>query len=164
MSAEPPATPAEGSPSDGLLDALPALLTDLAAAGVVELDVAVGEARLYVRQHPGTVPLVAAVPAAAAETSAEIEEEGLIAVSSPLSGIFYTAPGPDEPPYVTEGDEVESGQVVGLVEAMKVFNEIRVEVAGTVAKILAGTGQTVQAGQSLMRVRPHAAPVGGEAV
>ena len=144
MTAEPP-------DGDGVLERLPALLRELAAAGVVELEVSVGEARLYVRQRPAAVPVVAAAPAAAA---AEPEEEGLIPVASPLAGVFYTAAGPDEPPYVTEGDEVESGQVVGLVEAMKVFNEIHVEVAGTVAKILVGNGQMVQAGQPLMRVRP----------
>ena len=139
---------------DPLLRALAALLQDLAESGVVELEVSVGDARLYVRQRAGAVPARASgQPAPAAATA--VEEEGLTPVPAPLSGVFYGAPAPDERPYVHEGDEVEVGQVVGLIEAMKVFNEIHAEVAGTVARVLVVSGHLVQAGQALLLVRPR---------
>jgi biotin carboxyl carrier protein len=128
---------------------------------VVELEVAAGDARLYIRQRPGVVPtLVTATPVAArAETAPSVEaeiEEGLVTVVTPLGGVLYASPSPDAPPYVVEGDIVEPGQVVALVEAMKVFNEIHVETAGTVVQLLAKAGQVVQAGQALMAIRPDA--------
>jgi acetyl-CoA carboxylase biotin carboxyl carrier protein len=144
---------------DRLLAVLPSLLDQLAASGVVELEVSVGEARLYLRQRPGPPPAPAGPAEARREGDRQEEEPGLVAVTTPLSGIFYAAPAPGEPPYVQEGDEVEPGQVVGLVEAMKVFNEIHTEVGGTVVAVLVTTGQLVQAGQTLLKVRPHA---GGE--
>lgn len=145
---------ASGDAPSSLLAGLPALLRDLAAAGVVEFEVSVGDARLFVRQRPGALPVVMAAvdPASAAAE----EELGLIAVVTPLAGTFYTAPSPDDPPYAKEGDEVEAGQVVALVEAMKVFNEIHVETAGTVVKLLVSAGQSVQVGQVLMKIRPQA--------
>ena len=148
--------------TEDMLEALPALLRELAAAGVEELEVSAGDATLYVRQRPGAVPLALA-PVALSGASANgasgsdaEEEAGLVAISTPLSGMFYPAPAPDELPYVREGDEVEPGQVVGLVEAMKVFNEIRAETAGVVVRILATAGQMVPAGTPLMKVRPAA--------
>jgi acetyl-CoA carboxylase biotin carboxyl carrier protein len=149
-----PGPPLEGA-DDRLLAGLPVLLRDLAAAGVAELEVSVGDARLYVRQRIGARSVVNGRRAAAGEAAAE-EEPGLVGVVTPLAGAFYAAPSPDEPPYVREGDEVEAGQVVGLVEAMKVFNELHVEVAGTVVQVLAKTGDMVQAGQVVVKVRPHA--------
>ena len=155
--------PAEPDASDPLLAALPQLLRDLAAAAVVELEVTVGQTHLYVRQRPGQAPAgvvgsfqVASSATGRGETAAEIES-GLVAVASPLAGVYYATPSPDQAPYASEGDEVEVGQVVALVEAMKVFNEIRTETAGTVTHILAHPGQTVRAGQPLMRLRPRAA-------
>jgi acetyl-CoA carboxylase biotin carboxyl carrier protein len=149
---EPP--PVRGQAAeDTVLAGLPALLRDLAAAGVVEFEVSVGRARLYVRQRPGTV--AAEAPSSEGGT-APLEEEGLVTVVAPLGGTFYVSPSPDEPPYVKEGDEVEQGQVIGLVEAMKVFNEIHAEASGTVATLLVSAGQIVQAGQPLMTIRLHA--------
>jgi acetyl-CoA carboxylase biotin carboxyl carrier protein len=147
---------------DRLLAVLPTLLDQLAASGVVELEVSVGDARIYLRQRPGPAPAPAGPADARREGDRQAEEEaGLVAVTTPLTGIFYAAPAPGEPPYVEEGDEVEPGQVVGLVEAMKVFNEIHTEVGGTVVAILATTGQLVQAGQTLLKVRPHAESASG---
>jgi len=154
--------PAGAAPQEpDLLAALPGLLRDLAASGVVELEVSVGEARLYLRQRlhavsdsPVAPPArVLLAPAAPEEGTLE---EGLLPVTAPLSGVFYAAPSPNEPLYVREGDMVEAGQVVGLIEAMKVFNEIRVEVAGEIVRALAGTGDLVQAGQTLFLLRPAA--------
>jgi acetyl-CoA carboxylase biotin carboxyl carrier protein len=137
---------------DRLLAALPALIRELTQHAVVELEVSVGEARLYLRQRPGLAPpSLAAVTIPAAE---EVVGEGLVTVASPLTGVYYAAPSPDDPPYVREGEEVEAGQVVALVEAMKVFNEIHADVAGVIAAVLVQSGQQVQTGQPLFRLRP----------
>jgi len=170
------ATPAEGGNDkdasggqsvpptrDPVLEALREILPQLEQSGVTELDVAVGASRLYVRRRPGPAPLAFAITPAQ-ETVAE--DEGLVAIVTPLSGVFYAAPAPGEAPYVQEGDVVEAGQVVALVEAMKVFNEIHAEGAGTVVKVLAAAAQVVQSGQTLMQIRPsESGPVvHGEAV
>jgi acetyl-CoA carboxylase biotin carboxyl carrier protein len=71
-------------------------------------------------------------------------------VNSPMNGIYYTSPSPSAPPFVTEGEAVMAGQVVGLIEAMKVFNEIVAPMSGTVEKIVAEHGQLVQPGDPLI--------------
>jgi len=73
-------------------------------------------------------------------------------ICAPLLGVFYRAPAPDAPAYVEVGDWIEPGQTVGLIEAMKVFNEINSEIEGRVVAITAGAGELVQAGQVLMMV------------
>jgi acetyl-CoA carboxylase biotin carboxyl carrier protein len=75
-----------------------------------------------------------------------------IPVTSPMTGIFYNAPSPGAPAYVKVGDEVSAGQVIGLIEAMKVFNEIPCPVSGTVFSILVSTGQVLSHGEILMYV------------
>ncbi len=76
-----------------------------------------------------------------------------VALIAPLTGVFYAAPAPTAPPYVQVGETVQAGQVVCIVEAMKVFNEIKAEVSGTVTAILAEAGQLVRKGDALMRVQ-----------
>ena len=71
-------------------------------------------------------------------------------ISSPMMGIYYNASSPSSPPFVTEGESVTAGQVVGLIEAMKVFNEIHSTVSGIVKKITAESGQIVNPGDPLM--------------
>jgi acetyl-CoA carboxylase biotin carboxyl carrier protein len=71
-------------------------------------------------------------------------------VSSPMMGIYYNTPSPGSPPFVKEGEVVQSGQVVGLIEAMKVFNEIVAPTGGTVSKIVATNGQLVQVNDPLL--------------
>jgi acetyl-CoA carboxylase biotin carboxyl carrier protein len=73
---------------------------------------------------------------------------------APLTGVFYPAPSPSSPPYVQIGDAVQAGQIVCIVEAMKVFNEITAEIAGTVKSVQAQSGQLVHAGEALIRVQP----------
>jgi acetyl-CoA carboxylase biotin carboxyl carrier protein len=79
---------------------------------------------------------------------------GRHAVTAPLTGVFYLAPSPDAAPYVREGGEVNVGQVIGLVEAMKLFNEIKSDVAGIVRRIAAESGALVKAKQTLIEVEP----------
>jgi acetyl-CoA carboxylase biotin carboxyl carrier protein len=77
-----------------------------------------------------------------------------IALASPMVGVFYRSSGPDTPAYVEVGDRVEIGQIVGLIEAMKVFSEVPAEAAGTVVAIAASNGQLVRAGDPLVFLQP----------
>ncbi len=101
----------------------------------------------------GAVPVVvAAAPPAA--PAAPVPEEGLHTVKSPIVGTFYEAPSPGAPPFVKAGDSVEVGQVLCIVEAMKLLNEIESDVAGEIVKKLATNGQPIEYGQELFVVRP----------
>ncbi|MBC8063897.1 MAG: acetyl-CoA carboxylase biotin carboxyl carrier protein [Chlorobia bacterium] len=73
-------------------------------------------------------------------------------ITSPMTGIYYNAPSPASPPFVKEGDVVSAGEVIGLIEAMKVFNEIPAPISGTVAKIMVETGQLVNLGDPLLYI------------
>jgi acetyl-CoA carboxylase biotin carboxyl carrier protein len=95
----------------------------------------------------GATPVVAAPPAAA-------QEESLHSVKSPIVGTFYEAPSPGAPPFVKVGDVVAEGQVLCIVEAMKLLNEIESDVAGEVVKTLATNGQPIEYGQELFAIRP----------
>jgi acetyl-CoA carboxylase biotin carboxyl carrier protein len=75
-------------------------------------------------------------------------------VKAPLSGIWYGSPAPGSAPYVTVGGELAVGQVIGLIEAMKLFNEIKSDLAGRVVKITAENGKLVRAKQPLIEVEP----------
>ena len=73
---------------------------------------------------------------------------------SPLPGTFYRRPAPDKPVYKNEGDKVAVGDVIGLIEVMKVFNSVRGSVKGTIAQVVAQNGQFVEYGQTLFLVKP----------
>ena len=79
--------------------------------------------------------------------------EGEQLIVAPMVGTYYSAPAPTEPPFVTEGDIVEPGQAVGIIEAMKMMNEIEAEIAGTISRILVTNAQPVEYGQPLMVVQ-----------
>ncbi|HOV62072.1 MAG TPA: acetyl-CoA carboxylase biotin carboxyl carrier protein [Candidatus Hydrogenedentes bacterium] len=83
-------------------------------------------------------------------------EEGLITIDSPMVGTFYDAPGPGEPPFVQPGDTVDAGQVVCIVEAMKIMNEVTAKVPAIVEQVLVRNGEPVEYGQPLFAVRPLA--------
>lgn len=104
---------------------------------------------------PVAVPHVAVSPApAAAVAPAAAESEGVFdIVKSPIVGTFYEAPSPGAPPFVKEGDNVSVGQVLCIVEAMKLMNEIEAEAAGQIVKVLVSNGQPVEYGQPLFKVR-----------
>lgn len=80
--------------------------------------------------------------------------ETLVDITSPMVGTFYRAPGPDEPPFVDAGDRIRMGQVVCIIEAMKLMNEIEAEVIGEIVEIRVKNGEPVEYGQVLMRVKP----------
>ena len=116
------------------------------------------EPRFYaVPAAPGPAPELNAVPivaAAPAPVAPPAPEEGLHTVKSPIVGTFYEAPSPGAPPFVKPGDMVEVGQVLCIVEAMKLLNEIESDVAGEILKKLAVNGQPIEYGQELFVIRP----------
>ncbi|HEY6370798.1 MAG TPA: acetyl-CoA carboxylase biotin carboxyl carrier protein [Candidatus Sulfotelmatobacter sp.] len=117
-----------------------------------------GEPRFYA-VPPAAAPELAGVPvtapaAAVAPPAAPAPEEGLHMVKSPIVGTFYEAPSPGAPPFVKPGDRVEVGQVLCIVEAMKLLNEIESDVAGEIVKNLAVNGQPIEYGQELFVIRP----------
>jgi acetyl-CoA carboxylase biotin carboxyl carrier protein len=116
----------------------PPLLAPQLAAAVAQLP------SVSAAAHVGSGP---AAPAAA-------EEDGYSFVTSPIVGTFYRAPNPDAEPYVKVGDLVHKGQVLCIVEAMKLMNEIESDVSGTVVKIYPENAQPVEFGERLFAIRP----------
>lgn len=98
---------------------------------------------------PPAVPHAPAPPEAAAPT-----DDGLKTIKSPMVGSFYGSPDPESSPFVKIGDRVAPDTVVCIIEAMKVFNEIKAEVSGTIESIVVESGAAVEFGQVLMKVRP----------
>ncbi len=101
-----------------------------------------------------TQPAVAATPGGTDTTAEDDVAEGLIKIESPMVGTFYSAPNPDSAPFVTVGTNVGPDAVVCLVEAMKIFNEIKAECAGTIEKVLVSNSESIEFGQALFLVRP----------
>jgi len=105
------------------------------------------------RQTSSAAPAVSSSPAVAAPVEAA-PAENLHVVKSPIVGTFYEAPSPGAPPFVKVGDTVEVGQVLCIVEAMKLLNEIESDVAGEIVKKMGSNGQPIEYGQELFSIRP----------
>jgi acetyl-CoA carboxylase biotin carboxyl carrier protein len=103
-----------------------------------------------IRQNQGAGAAAAPPPAPSAPTP----EENLHLVKSPIVGTLYEAPSPGAPPFVKVGDMVEVGQVLCIVEAMKLLNEIESDVAGEIVKKMGTNGQPIEYGQELFAIRP----------
>jgi acetyl-CoA carboxylase biotin carboxyl carrier protein len=95
--------------------------------------------------EPGAAPATAEAPATA---------HAAHAITAPLTGVYYRSPSPGAEAYVREGGPVNAGQVIGLIEAMKLFNEIKSDVTGTVRRIVAGDGDLVKTRETLIEVDP----------
>ena len=137
-----------------LIDRFEALLV---GSDLAELEVAAGGTMLRLARPSALTPLApaAGTPARAADgqpTDEQLADERLHAVLAPLTGIFYLSPSPDAAPYVREGGQVSSGQVIGLIEAMKLFNEIKSTVAGRVKRVVAENGKLVRAHAPLIEL------------
>ena len=104
------------------------------------------------RFSSGLAASAAGVPEPAPKPAAPKEE--LHIIKSPIVGTFYSSPSPDAPPFVKVGDAIQSGQVVCIVEAMKLMNEIEADMGGEIVGVLAENGQPVEYGQSLFAIRP----------
>jgi acetyl-CoA carboxylase biotin carboxyl carrier protein len=121
------------------------------AAGASAADFALAQ-QLIAGGGGGNVPGQSAPAAAAAPAE---PEEKLHEVKSPIVGTFYDSPSPGSPAFVKVGDQVEAGQVLCIVEAMKLMNEIESDVAGEIVKRIASTAQPVEYGQPLFAIRPR---------
>jgi len=145
----------------------------ISSTDINELHLESGPVRIVIKRGGGPAPAIApqnavyAPPTLAAPESSGVVNlighnpahgegvslaEGEQVVVAPMVGTFYSAPAPTEPPYVAEGDEIEPGQIVGIIEAMKMMNQIESEVAGRVTRVLVQNAQPVEYGQPLMVV------------
>jgi acetyl-CoA carboxylase biotin carboxyl carrier protein len=115
--------------------------------------IAVPPAHTAIPQAPSAAPPRVDLTANAAPPAPE-PEQGLHIVKSPIVGTFYESPSPGSPPFVKVGDTLEVGQVLCIVEAMKLMNEIECDVAGELVKKLVANGQPIEYGQELFAVRP----------
>ena len=153
---------------DPILDAVDLLGPAFERAGLDELEVEVGDLRVRLARArqavvvepvapPSAAPAQPAPPVPAADGLTPFGEPapGMRFVSAPLTGVWYNAPSPGARSYVAEGDEINSGQVVGLIEAMKLFNEIKSDATGTVTRVLVETGTLVKRKQPLIEIDPR---------
>ena len=140
------------------------MLQLMESRGLVELEVEHHGLRLKLRkassgQAPQLVEYVAGVPHPVAPRSASsipaAEDRHRIIIKSPMVGTFYRAPAPDAPPFVEVGQDLDAGQVVCIIEAMKLMNEIKSEVSGRVVEVLTESGSPVEFSQPLFVVEPR---------
>ena len=146
------------------LKEIKALLRLMEGNDLEELEVEEGDRRVRIRRRSGDVTPAVLVrssqsrqPGARVVTgpvAAAMETAGLVPIESPMVGTFYRAPAPGADPYVKEGDLIQKGTVVCIVEAMKLMNEIESEVGGRIVKIVVENGKPVEFGQTLFLVDP----------
>ncbi len=110
--------------------------------------------QMPVQAAPAPAPIAAAPAPAAAAPAASNDESKYITVKSPMIGTFYRASSPDKPNFVNVGDEIKAGQVVCIIEAMKLFNEIESEISGRIVKVLVDNSSPVEYDQPLFLVDP----------
>ena len=169
------ASEAAPEPRDGgdieLLALIDRLARLLERSDLAELEVEAGGTGLILRKPIALAPVAIAAPAAAVTTAVPASGESSAqgepstagrdpsatatpSVKAPLTGIFYASPAPGTAPYVQVGGEVAIGQVIGLIEAMKLFNEIKSDLAGRVVRVVPDSGSLVKAKQPLIEVEP----------
>ncbi len=153
------------------IEKINALLAMMKDNDIVELELEEGEFSIALRKQGAFVPqgvpmamnmampapmappaAMPAAPASAASGQADADP-GLLQIKSPIVGTFYRTPGPEQPPFVQEGDTVRKDSVVCIIEAMKIMNEIRAELDGKIEKVLVESGEPVEYGQPLFLVR-----------
>ena len=135
----------------------------MVANDLTELDLRDSEEQVTLRRQrvnetpqvitPGA-PVEVAAPVAATAPAEAADTTGLHKIESPMVGTYYSAPNPDAPPFVSVGDVLGPDTIVCLVEAMKIFNEIKAECSGRVEKVLVSNGESLEFGQTLFLVRP----------
>ncbi len=131
---------------------------------LIEVEIVDGNNKILIKRPHSTAPTIihtpvhvpAAVPQQPApqpEPLTAEKDDDLIEINSPIVGTFYSAANPDSKPYIAVGDTVTPDSIVCIIEAMKVMNEIKAETSGTIVNVLCKTGQAVEFGQTLFRVR-----------
>ena len=150
-----------------ILAAVDLLAPAFEQAGLDELELEVGDLRVRLVRPRATaaVQLAAPPPPAPVPTPPAASSDGITPfgeprpgmrfVSAPLTGVWYPAPSPGARSYVNEGDEITTGQVIGLIEAMKLFNEIKADASGTVKRVLVENGTLVKRKQPLLEIDPR---------
>ena len=141
------------------LDEVRRVLEHVRTSDATQIEVAADGFRLRLVRRPGRAA-VAIEPRGVASVDSPADGTPLAA---PLTGVFYRAATPGGPPFVAVGDLVAAGAVVGLIETMKIFNEVLAERGGRIAAILAESGQLVHAGEALMTIEDAAESGGGQA-
>jgi acetyl-CoA carboxylase biotin carboxyl carrier protein len=149
-------------------DEIRELIQLVVESGIAELEVERGDARVRIRRTIESRPEVVAPAPATPGTIVELGKAGPAQptapesphandhiVKSPIVGTFYEAPKPGDPPFVKVGDAVEPGQVLCIIESMKLMNEIESEVAGTLVAKLTESGRPVEYGEALFAIRPR---------
>jgi acetyl-CoA carboxylase biotin carboxyl carrier protein len=147
-----------------LVSRIKALAEALEGSEVSELDLTEGGTRILIRRRlEAEAPPIARAPSARSarprrprpeQAASGTAPDPGVAIIAPLTGVFYASPSPSSASFVEVGQTVQAGQVVCIVEAMKVFNEIKAEISGTVTAMLPKNGQLVQKGDALIRVKP----------
>jgi len=159
------------------------LIKFVAKSGATEVDLEIGDVKICIKSPPkgkmttetiatpiaqapiaqapiAQAPIAQAPIAQAPIIEKETEQElptndNYITIKSPIIGTFYRRPSPDQDPFINVGDKIDIGSVVGIVEAMKLFNEIESEVAGTIVKVLIDDMSPVEYDQPLFLVEPN---------
>lgn len=143
---------------DDIADFLTDAARHMREFGLTSLDVEHAGSRVRIKIEParggGTVTVTDRADLHMPDIQTTQDSTSVMRVTSPMIGTFYAAPSPGEPPFVEEGDEVEVGQVIGIIEAMKIMNEITSEHAGIIHRILVRNAQAVEYGQPLFEIRP----------
>ncbi|MBM3502031.1 MAG: acetyl-CoA carboxylase, biotin carboxyl carrier protein [Armatimonadetes bacterium] len=123
---------------------------------LAEIEVTAGESGVLVRttSTPAGAGAPVAVPPPSVAEPAECLIGSLVAVRAPMAGVFYRGPSPDAPPFADVGDDVQIGETVALIEAMKLYNDIPTPCSGRVERVLPADGDHVDADQELLWIRP----------
>jgi len=158
--ATPPAPPAADERVVELTRRLAGVLGEL---GLSEVEIESGDVRVRVQRAAAPVAAAPAAASAAAPATAGGEHPlvadavspALVTLEAPMVGTFYRAPSPTADPFVNEGDVVKESQVLCIIEAMKLMNEIESKVGGRIAKVLVENGQAVEYGQPLFLIDPQ---------
>jgi acetyl-CoA carboxylase biotin carboxyl carrier protein len=144
-------------PPEQILAAIDLLAPAFEASGLDELEVEAGELVVRLaRPRPAAAPAASQsnqVPPASVSPYGD-PLPGMRFVTAPLTGVWYASPSPGARPYVAEGDEIGAGAAVGLIEAMKLFNEIKSDIAGRVNRVLVERGALVKRQQPLLEIDP----------
>jgi acetyl-CoA carboxylase biotin carboxyl carrier protein len=154
----------EKSSNQEAFDLIERMLKLMDERGLLELEVEQAGVRIRLKKQGQLPPApVAAYPqpvihtvatAVAAQPAPGAEPTHQEVIKSPMVGTFYASPAPDAPSFVEEGQEIQEGQVVCIIEAMKLMNEIKAECSGRIAKIMVKNGEPVEYGQSLFLIDP----------
>ena len=144
---------AEASAVDWLT-AVRQVVSAVRASDVTELEIASALFSVRVRRDPDAALAAPAASIARPTESGEDEDARLHRVVAPFTGVFYRSPTPSARPYVSEGDWVDADAVIGLVETMKIFNEVTADSSGRIVRFMADKGALVHAGDALVLIEP----------